>query len=78
MAKDCTFCQITRLFVISCGAGCFAALAVLCLINGLAVPMWIIAGFLISGAVAIWAIASYLRKRALAVAAEPSDHGAKG
>jgi hypothetical protein len=77
MAKDCTFCQITRLFVISSGAGCFAALAVLCLINGLAVPMWIIAGFLISGAVAIWAIAAYLLGRRVATGADTLDDGAR-
>jgi hypothetical protein len=78
MAKDCTFCNIARLFVISGASGCFAALAGLSVFNGLAVPLWVIAGFLVSTAVAIWAIASYLRGRTPAAAAEPSDHGAQG
>jgi Flp pilus assembly protein TadB len=78
MAKDCTFCQIARLFAISGASACFAALAGLSLINGLAVPLWVIAGFLVSAAVAIWAIASYLAKRREATAADTLDNGAKG
>jgi hypothetical protein len=78
MAKDCTFCQIARLFAISSASACFAALGVLSLINGLAVPLWVIAGFLVSVAVAIWAIASYLRGRREAVAANTLTDGAKG
>jgi Flp pilus assembly protein TadB len=78
MAKDCTFCQIARLFAVSSGAACFAALAVLSLINGLAVPLWVIAGFLVSVAVAIWTIASYLRSRRVAALADQLKHGARG
>jgi Flp pilus assembly protein TadB len=78
MAKDCTFCQIARLFAVSSASACFAALAVLSVINGLAVPLWVIAGFLVSVAVAIWAIASYLRGRRQAAAADALNHGAKG
>jgi hypothetical protein len=78
MAKTCTFCQIARLFAISSASACFAALGVLSLISGLAVPLWVIAGFLVSVAVAIWAIASYLRGRASAMGADQDSHGAKG
>jgi Flp pilus assembly protein TadB len=78
MAKDCTFCQIARLFAVSSASACFAALAVLSVINGLAVPLWVIAGFLVSAAVAIWAIASYLRSRREAASAGTFIDGAKG
>jgi hypothetical protein len=78
MAKDCTFCQIARLFAVSSASACFAALAVLSLISGLAVPLWVIAGFLVSVAVAIWAIASYLAGRREAAAAQAQTDGAKG
>jgi Flp pilus assembly protein TadB len=78
LAKDCTFCQIARLFAVSSASACFAALAVLSVINGLAVPLWVIAGFLVSTAVAIWAIASYLRGRRQAVLADRLEDGAKG
>ncbi len=78
MAKDCTFCQIARLFAISGASACFAALAVLSLINGLAVPIWVIAGFLVSAAVAIWAIAAYFTARREAAAADILHDGAKG
>jgi hypothetical protein len=44
-SKDWTLCQIVRLFAVSSTSACFAALAVLSVINGLAVPLWVIAGF---------------------------------
>jgi hypothetical protein len=78
MPKDCTFCQIARLFAVSGASACFAALAVLSVTNGLAVPLWVIAGFLVSVAVAIWAIASYLRGRREAAGAVTLNDGAKG
>jgi Flp pilus assembly protein TadB len=78
MAKTCTFCQIARLFAVSSASACFAALGVLSVINGLAVPLWVIAGFLVSAAVAIWAIASYLRDRREAAGADTLKDGAKG
>ena len=78
MATNCTFCQVARLFAVSSASACFAALAVLSLISGLAVPLWVIAGFLVSVAVAIWAIAAYLRGRREATAANTLTNGAQG
>jgi hypothetical protein len=78
MSKDCTICQISRLFAVSSASACFAALAVLSLINGLAVPLWVIVGFLVSLAVAIWVIASYLGKVRKAASAGALNDGAKG
>jgi hypothetical protein len=78
MAKNCTFCQIARLFAVSSASACFAALGVLSLINGLAVPLWVIAGFLVSVAVAIWAIAAYLHERREAASAGTLNNGAQG
>jgi Flp pilus assembly protein TadB len=78
VAKPCTFCQIARLFMVSCASACFAALGVLSVISGLAVPLWVIAGFLVSVAVAIWAIASYLRGRREAASAGTLNDGAQG
>jgi hypothetical protein len=78
MANTCTFCQITRLLFVSSASACFAALAVLSVNSGLAVPVWVIVGFLVSTAVAIWAIASYLRGRRRAAAADALNHGARG
>jgi Flp pilus assembly protein TadB len=78
MAKTCTFCQIARLLAVSSASACFAALAVLSVNGGLAVPAWVIAGFLVSTTVAIWAIASYLRQRRSALSAQAFEDGAKG
>ena len=78
MAKNCTFCQITRLVGVSSASACFAALAYLSLSAGIAVPLWVIIGFLVSTAVAIWAIASYLRSRREAASADALKDGAKG
>ena len=77
IVKDCTFCQIARLFAISGASACFVALAVLSLINGLAVPLWVIAGFLVSAMVAIWVIAAYLRQRGSVIGVDQKTHEAK-
>jgi hypothetical protein len=78
MAKNCTFCQIVRLFAVSSASACFAGLAILCLMYDMAVPIWVITGFLVSVAVAIWVIGAYLRERRRAATADALRDGAKG
>lgn len=76
MPKHCTACQITRLLAVSSASACFAGLAMLSLISGLAVPLWVIAGFLVSVMVAIWVIAAYLHDQASAMGADQKTHEA--
>jgi hypothetical protein len=75
MSKTCTLCQISRLIAISSATLCFAALAALSVQSGVAVPIWVIAGFLVSVVVAFWAVASYLRERQAADLADPKLRG---
>jgi Flp pilus assembly protein TadB len=77
MSGNCAICQISRLIAVSSGALCFAALGFLSLYSGVAVPLWVIAGFLVSLAVAIWAVASYFRQRQSAMLAETTPRGEK-
>ena len=78
MAKDCAFCEISRLLVASCAVACFTALIVLSLASGITVPIWVLIGFVVSSVVAILVIGAYFRERRVGHSEADAKHGAKG